>query len=197
MVRIAAPLDGAIGTPSMPPSLRVRGFTNTVSNVFRWLLGCANRGRTRRSKLRQTKAVASYRAPRARVWSAQACLRLVLRQLAAAPTKSPNSRRQTCCVLLTLQQTDRCSHYFGSLPKCWESAPSCSLGLAITDENQPILVGREAVKNVRCLGRNRSLPLMGEGSRRWRGVYQPVPAYRCDRALEWDRVACTPLRNSG
>jgi hypothetical protein len=46
--------------------------------------------RTRRSKLRQTKAVASYRSPGARLWSAQACLRLVLRQLAAAPAKWRN-----------------------------------------------------------------------------------------------------------
>src|SRR5262245_33230285 len=38
----------------------------------------------RRSKLRQSKAIASYRTPRTRVWSAQACLRLDSRQLAAA-----------------------------------------------------------------------------------------------------------------
>ena len=37
-----------------------------------------------RSELRQGKEVASYRTPRTRLWSAQACLRLDLRQLAAA-----------------------------------------------------------------------------------------------------------------
>jgi hypothetical protein len=43
-----------------------------------------------RSKLRRTKAVTSYRTPRTRLWSARACLRLDLRQLAAA--NSPNTR---------------------------------------------------------------------------------------------------------
>src|SRR5262245_13184012 len=49
------------------------------------LLECANG----RSKLRQTKAVASYRTPNARPWSAQACLRLVSRQLPTRPKCPP------------------------------------------------------------------------------------------------------------
>jgi hypothetical protein len=64
-------------------------FHKYGNTVFPVILECAIAGGARRSKLRQTKAVASYRTPSARLWNAQAWLRLVSRQLAAAPTQSP------------------------------------------------------------------------------------------------------------
>src|SRR5262245_3730439 len=65
-------------------------------DVFSMAFGYTSPACARRSKLRQTKAVASYRTPRSRLGVRQACLPLVSRQLAAAPRKiaKPGVARQ-------------------------------------------------------------------------------------------------------
>ena len=64
----------------------VRGFINMVTTYSGGFL-CANDGRERRSKLRQTKAVANYRTPRAPHLECGSLLAPCAGQLAAAPTK--------------------------------------------------------------------------------------------------------------
>jgi hypothetical protein len=68
LAKLASPPPGLYGRGYPLSALRACGSllphpTNTVT-YSRWLFECTTRHRTRRSKLRQTKAVASYRTPK-------------------------------------------------------------------------------------------------------------------------------------